>query len=204
MFEEQGDFQDKPRKKFFRKIYPKKLEEYLNEHPDAYLREIAAVFGCSIAAVSKAIKSVGYTKKKNITYKEQDSQKAAEYLQKIKDIKPETIAYIDETGIDSYIYRERAWSKRGAKNLGKISGKKYKRTGLAAALYRGRQTEPMQYEGTIDGELFEKWLRTFLCPFLESGRTLITDKASFHSKKTVEDIAGSFGHKGNIPSAVLA
>ena len=56
MLEEQGDFQDKPRKKFFRKIDPKKLEEYLNEQPDAYLREIAWVFGCSIAAVSKVRK----------------------------------------------------------------------------------------------------------------------------------------------------
>ena len=68
MLEEQGDFQDKPRRKFFRKIDPKKLEEYLNEHPDAYLREIAGVFGCSIAAVSKAIKSMGYTKKKRTSH----------------------------------------------------------------------------------------------------------------------------------------
>lgn len=57
-------------------------------------------------------------------------QKVAECLQKIKDIRLETIAHIDETWIDSYIYRERAWSKRGIKISGKISGKKYKRTGL--------------------------------------------------------------------------
>nr|WP_303150443.1 IS630 transposase-related protein [uncultured Cloacibacillus sp.] len=68
MLEEQGDFQDKPRRMFFRKIDPKKLEEHLNEHPDAYLREIAMVFGCSIAAVSKAIKSMGYTKKKRTSH----------------------------------------------------------------------------------------------------------------------------------------
>lgn len=65
---------------------------------------------------------------------------------------------------------------------------------MAAALYRGRLTEPMQYEGTIDGELFEEWLRKFLCPALEYGSTLIMDNASFHSKKKVEEIASSFGH----------
>ena len=64
MLEEQGDFQDKPCRKFFRKIDPKKFEEYIGEHPDAYLREIAEVFACSIAAVSKALKSMGYSKKK--------------------------------------------------------------------------------------------------------------------------------------------
>ena len=53
----------------------------------------------------------------------------------------------------------------------------------------------MQYEGTIDGELFEEWLRKFLCPSLESGSTLIMDNASFHSKKKVESIASSFGHR---------
>lgn len=53
----------------------------------------------------------------------------------------------------------------------------------------------MQYEGTVDGELFEKWLRKFLCPSLESGSTLIMDNASFHSKNEVEDIASSFGHR---------
>lgn len=94
-------------------------------------------------------------------------QKVAECLQKIQDIRQETIAYIDETWIDSYIYRELAWSKRGVKISWKISGKKYKRTGPAAALYRGRLTDPMQYEGTNDGELFEEWLRKFLRPALE-------------------------------------
>lgn len=76
-------------------------------------------------------------------------------------MQPETIVYIDETGIHSYIYRERALSKIGVKISGKISGKEYKRTDLAAALYRGQLTEPTQYEGTIDGELFEEWLRKF-------------------------------------------
>nr|WP_303150441.1 transposase [uncultured Cloacibacillus sp.] len=76
-----------------------------------------------------------------------------------------------------------------------MSGKKYKRTDLAAALYRGRLTEPMQYEGTMDGELFEVWLRKFLCPSLEFGSTLIMDNASFHSKKKGESIASSLGHR---------
>lgn len=53
----------------------------------------------------------------------------------------------------------------------------------------------MQYEGTIDGELFEEWRRKFLCPALEYGSTQIMDNVSFHSKKKVKDIASSFGHR---------
>lgn len=102
---------------------------------------------------------------------------------------------LNETGIDRYIYRERTWAKRGVKISGKISGKKCKRTGLAAALYQGRLTEPMQYEGTIDGELFEEWLIKLLCPSLEYGSTLIMDSASFHSKNKVKEVASSLGRR---------
>ena len=60
MYEEQGNFEDKPRKKRIGKIDPQKLEEYLKEHPDAYLREIAALFSRSEAAVSKMPKRTNY------------------------------------------------------------------------------------------------------------------------------------------------
>ena len=85
MSEEQGDFPDKPRRKYFRKIALKKLENYIREHPDSYLREIAGVFACSIAAVPKALKSMGYSKKKRMLHtKNRPPQKVADYLKRIK------------------------------------------------------------------------------------------------------------------------
>lgn len=54
--------------KVFQKNSPKKLENYIREHPDSYLREIAGVFACSIAAVPKALKSMGYSKKKRMLH----------------------------------------------------------------------------------------------------------------------------------------
>ena len=63
-FKEQGNCDDKPRKQYFKKIDPQKLTEYLEKHPDAYQCEIAQFFNCSIAAVSKALKKIGYTQKK--------------------------------------------------------------------------------------------------------------------------------------------
>lgn len=62
--EEQVDLEGKPRGKYFKKVDPQKLEEYLAARPDAYLYEIGEVFGCSAAAVSKALKRMGYTNKK--------------------------------------------------------------------------------------------------------------------------------------------
>jgi len=45
------------------------------------------------------------------------------YHQSLENIKPESIVYIDEMGIDAFIYREYAYSKRGVKVIGHISGK---------------------------------------------------------------------------------
>ena len=46
--EEQGDLEDKPRRKSFKKIALQKLEEYLAARPDAYLYEIGTVFSLFI------------------------------------------------------------------------------------------------------------------------------------------------------------
>ena len=55
-FKETGSLKPKTRRDAWRKIAPDRLNEYLREHPDAYLKEIAGEFHCSIAAASKALK----------------------------------------------------------------------------------------------------------------------------------------------------
>ncbi|ESV55093.1 transposase IS630, partial [Streptococcus agalactiae LMG 14747] len=47
-----------------RKVDRDKLKNYLETHPDAYLTEIASVFGCHPTAIHYALKSMGYTRKK--------------------------------------------------------------------------------------------------------------------------------------------
>ena len=111
-----------------------------------------------------------YEEKKKTSYREQDKEKVAEYIDKIKDIPSDRLVYIDETGIDGYVYRPRAWSRRRKKINEKISGHRYKCTGIGAALCCGKIHEPMQYDGTMDGELFEAWFKKFLCPSLERAR----------------------------------
>jgi transposase len=52
---ETGCLKNKPLNRSFKKIDPVKLSAYVDEHPDAYLREIAEAFSCSIEAIRKAI-----------------------------------------------------------------------------------------------------------------------------------------------------
>lgn len=71
--------------------------------------------------------------KKTTSYQEQDRQKVAAYQEEIKDIPLEKISYVDENGIDTYLYREYGYALRGQQVFGQIRGRKYQRCGIVAA-----------------------------------------------------------------------
>lgn len=64
MLKEEGTLAKKPVVRPFKKIDPEKLSAYVQAHPDAYLREIAAEFGCCETAIRKALKRLKITRKK--------------------------------------------------------------------------------------------------------------------------------------------
>jgi len=64
-WEETGSLAKKALNRSFKKIDPEKLKSYIQGHPDAYLREIAKVFECSVSAIRKALKRQKITRKKN-------------------------------------------------------------------------------------------------------------------------------------------
>ena len=73
---EEGNLKTTVPKRSFKKIDPDKLRKYIEEHPDAYLREIAEEFRCCINAVSKALKKLKITRKKNFTLSGARSRKS--------------------------------------------------------------------------------------------------------------------------------
>ena len=74
-----------------------------------------------------------HAKKKTKHYQEQDPQKVKDYLEKIRDIPKDKIAYVDETGIDSYLCREYARASRGESVYGRFQGRKFQRSSIVAA-----------------------------------------------------------------------
>lgn len=64
---ETGGLEPKKRKETWRKIEPSRLKEYVAQHPDAYLKEIAEEFGCTDVAILVALRRLGITRKKNDT-----------------------------------------------------------------------------------------------------------------------------------------
>ena len=56
------------------------LEEYVKEHPDEFLREIASHFGCGKDAVARALKKLGFTRKKNKKFTKKGMNRKGKYI----------------------------------------------------------------------------------------------------------------------------
>ena len=85
-YEATGDVKIKVRCPVNKKIIPEELIEYVEAHPDAYLKEIAEVFGCHPSSVLKRLRMLWLREKKSTFYKEQAPKQVEAYLEKIKDI----------------------------------------------------------------------------------------------------------------------
>lgn len=137
--------------------------------------------------------SKDYPQKKATGYREQDEKKVAAYQAEIRVYPKEKIVYVDECGIDTYLYREYGYATRGQKVFSRISGRKYKRCGIVAAQMDGRILAPLQYDGTMDRSLFEFWFASQLLPSLEKGCVIVMDNASFHCKTRLFSAAHEAG-----------
>jgi len=102
---------------------------------------------------------------------------------------------VDETGIDNYLYREYAYSRKGEPVYGSVSGRRYKRTGLVAAQIHGKVIAPLQYDGTMDSALFEHWFENHLMCELPKNSVVVMDNAAFHRKSRLPLLAQKYGHR---------
>jgi len=105
------------------KIDPAKLVAYFEENPDSYLFEVAEVFGCSINAISEAKRRLKITRKKTKRYVERCEDKREVFHKLIGSLPKNRLYYIDECGIDTYVYREHAYAPRGTKVYGMSAAK---------------------------------------------------------------------------------
>jgi len=111
----------------------------------------------------------------------------------LKTVSPECLVYVDECGIDQYLYREYARAPRGEKVLARISGKKFKRTNLVAGICCGKWVAPLQYTGTTNSTLFEFWFENCLLKNVSPGSVIILDNATFHKKSVLPGLAERYG-----------
>ena len=99
------------------------------------------------------------------------------------------IYYADETGIDTFLYREYGRALRGVKIYAETKGKKFKRKSIVAAKCGSHIVAPLMYDGTMDSRLFLYWFEHCLCAEIKKGSIVIIDNATVHSKTSLLAIA---------------
>jgi transposase len=126
-------------------------------------------------------------------YKERDIKLRAEYLERLEDISSARLVYVDESGVDHNIIKERCWTKKGEEITGERSGKFRERTSVIAALNQDEVMAPMRFQGTANTELFLYWIEYFLIPVLTSRQVVIMDNASIHKSPKVKELIEKAG-----------
>ena len=121
-----------------------------------------------------------YTKKKTYGYKERNEEKRQEFQNAIKDIPPEKLVYLDESGIDDNETYPYGWGPKGSRVYGMKNGNRRKRLSIIGTLNQKKIKAPFVFEGSCNRQVFEVYLDKVLIPCLEPGQTVVLDNASFH------------------------
>ena len=120
---------------------------------------------------------------------EKSDEKRSEYLETIESYPQYKLYFVDECGLDKYLYREYGYSLKGVPVVGKTSGKKFKRTNIVAAKNGDRIVAPMIYDCSTDSVLFECWFENMLLKSIPWYSVIVLDNATFHSKKRLRELA---------------
>ena len=126
---------------------------------------------------------------------EANEEKRAAYQELIKDIPPQSLVYIDESGIEMSDCKDRGWGKKNEKLVGKKSGKYYERTNIIAGYANHKSIAPMIFNGSCNTKLFETWVEEFLIKELQAGQFVVMDNAAFHRSQKARDLIQSVGCK---------
>ena len=101
--------------------------------------------------------------------------------------------YIDECGFAPSTVRRYGYAPKGQRVEGLVSGHRRPRTSLIAARMEGRLTEPCLFEGTCATGVFNAWLKTRLCPRLNTQHLVIMDNAAFHTSPETAQLIEATG-----------
>ena len=97
----------------------------------------------SVRIIGKALKKIGYTRKKTYGYRERDEEKMREFRAKISQKERLQLVYIDELGIDNREDYGYGWNPKGEIFYDLKSGRRNLRVSIMSALCQGELVAPL-------------------------------------------------------------
>ncbi|MDT9266907.1 MULTISPECIES: IS630 transposase-related protein, partial [Limnospira] len=80
-----------------------KFQAFAQEHGHKTSAQMAQLWDDDISprTISRALKKIGFTRKKTYGYQERDEQQREEFIAQIQHMEPEGLVYLDEAGMNS-------------------------------------------------------------------------------------------------------
>ena len=139
------------------------------------------------------LKRLGITRKKSLTYQEQDEKKVLKFKENLEKITeeqkerlghPPALVYVDESAIKEEVTRVYAYATKGEI----VQGKRPKKINMVAAVSGEEMLAPFTFEGTMDSYLFNAYLCLVLLPLVAFGAIIIMDNARYHLSEETREL----------------
>jgi transposase len=131
------------------------------------------------------------SQKKSIHAAERDTeanlQRRAEYLERIQQIAPEKLIYVDETGVSTQMTRRSGRTLGGARLREAVPAGDWKTLTILGALSTAGVVAAMTVEAATDRDVFLAFLDDVLCPKLKPGDVVVMDNLPTHKITEVRE-----------------
>jgi transposase len=139
----------------------------------------------SRSTMGRVVNALGFTrKKKSLHATEAESprvqQARADYWQRIRDIAPENLVFMDEAGVNVAMVRLYARALKGQRAIGDCPAQRGTNVSLANALSLRGPLAPLTVLGAMDGLTFEAYIIRRVAPKLWPGAVLVVDNSRTH------------------------
>jgi transposase len=163
-----------------------RLAELIGAQPDATLEQLKqrGGFTCSLKTLWLALRQRDLTfKKKSLHADEQDrpdvQTKRRSFRRKVKQIEPERLVFVDETGVTTAMTPTHAWAPRGERAVASAPGS-WESVTVIAALGLDGVHAPLALPGSVDTAAFQSYVDQVLVPELHQGDVVVFDNLKPH------------------------
>src|SRR4028118_1214700 len=108
-----------------------------------------------------------------------------EYWEKVKDIEPENLVFIDETGVMLSLARTHARSQRGTRVYDLKPFYRGAKATAIGAISINKVVALMTIDDSMDGKAFEVFIEKCLVPQLWSGAVVVMDNLPAHKVDSI-------------------
>lgn len=115
------------------------------------------------------------------------------YWQEIRDIKPEDLVFIDESGVNLAMVRLYARSLKGTRARGERPQRRGKNISIIGALSVEKVLAKANIYGAVDGVTFEAFIVQKLVPNLWKDAYVVMDNAKIHLGEMVREVIEEAG-----------